>query len=146
MREAAGGSVLTVNWHGAKVGRAVGTLALGLLLYFGLPKVAPVPDAKAFAGQPDPAKPATAAPAKESKPALNLAAPPAALSEAESKAKAEAEIRTKAEAEAKARAAAEEKRRADWVTGLHLFAIFVTTIVGIIINPLPMGAVALIAT
>src|ERR1035437_8734577 len=128
MREAAGGSVSTVNWHGAKVGRAVGTLALGLLLYFGLPKVAPVPDAKAFAGQPAPAKPATAAPAKESKPALNLAAPPAALSEAE----------------AKARAAAEEKRRADWVTGLHLFAIFVTTIVGIILKPLPMGAVAMI--
>src|SRR5665647_725647 len=116
MREAAGGSVLTVNWQGAKIGRSVGTLALGLLLYFGLPKVAPVPDAKAFAGQPAPAKPATAAPAKESKPALNLAAPPAALSEAESKAKAEAEIRTKAEAEAKARAAAEEKRRADWVS------------------------------
>jgi len=33
---------------------------------------------------------------------------------------------------------------ADWVRGLHLFAIFVTTIVGIILNPLPMGAVAMI--
>ena len=140
MKVAAGESMSTANWQGAKVGRAVGTLALGLLLYFGLPKVAPVPDAKAFAGQPAPA-----APAKESKPALNPAAPPAALSEAESKAKAEADIRSKSEAEAKAKAAAEEKRRADWVTGLHLFAIFVTTIVGIILKPLPMGAVAMIA-
>jgi DASS family divalent anion:Na+ symporter len=33
---------------------------------------------------------------------------------------------------------------ADWVRGLHLFAIFVTTIVGIVLNPLPMGAVAMI--
>src|SRR5664279_103522 len=144
MREAAGGSVLTVNWQGAKLGRAVGTLALGLLLYFGLPKVAPVPDAKAFAGQPAPAKPAAAAPAKESKPALNPAAPQAAPSEAELKARAEADVRSRAEADAKARTAAEEKRRADWVTGLHLFAIFVTTIVGIILKPLPMGAVAMI--
>jgi DASS family divalent anion:Na+ symporter len=144
MREAAGGSVSTVNWQGARVGRAVGTLALGLLLYFGLPKLAPVPDAKAFAGQPAPAKFTAAVPAKESKSALNPAAPPAALSEAESKAKAEADDRSKAEAEAKDKAAAEEKRRADWVTGLHLFAIFVTTIVGIILKPLPMGAVAMI--
>src|SRR5664279_5925873 len=144
MKVAAGESMSSANWQGARVGRAVGTIVLGLLLYFGLPKVAPVPDAKAFAGQPVPAKPAAAAPAKELKPVLNPAAPPVALSEAESKAKAEADIRSKAEAEAKAKAAAEEKRRADWVTGLHLFAIFVTTIVGIILKPLPMGAVAMI--
>src|ERR1019366_7161457 len=106
MKVAAGESMSTANWQGAKVGRAVGTLALGLLLYFGLPTVAPVPDAKAFAGQPQ-AKPAPATPAKESKPALNPAAPPAALSEA--KAKAEADDRFKAEAKAKAKAAEEEK-------------------------------------
>jgi Beta-lactamase len=88
MRKAAGGSVSTANWQGAKVWRTVGTLALGLLLYFGLPTVAPVPDAKAFAGQPAPAKPAPATPAKESMPAVNPVAPSAALSEAESKAKA----------------------------------------------------------
>src|ERR1035438_9485135 len=97
MKVAAGESMSSANWQGARVGRAVGTIVLGLLLYFGLPKVAPVPDAKAFAGQPVPAKPAAAAPAKESKPALNPAAPPAALSEAESKAKAEADIRSRSE-------------------------------------------------
>ncbi len=156
------------GWQGAKVGPAVGTLALGLILYFGLPAIAPVPDAKAFAGQPAAPKPAAkpaaakpaatkpdaAAAAKESKPAAPAAAPavaPAPLTEAEAKAKAEAdakakadEAKAKADAETKAKAAAEEKRRADWLTGLHLFAIFVTTIVGIILKPLPMGAVAMI--
>src|ERR1039458_4302770 len=99
MKVAAGESMSSANWQGARGGRAVGTIVLGLLLYFGLPKVAPVPDAKAFAGQPVPAKPAAAAPAKESKPALNPFAPPAALSEAESKAKAEADIRSKVDEE-----------------------------------------------
>ncbi len=71
--------------RGARPWPAVLTLLLGTVLFLGLPLSVPVPDAKAFAGQP-----------------------------------------------------------ADWVRGLHLFAIFVTTIVGIIFNPLPMGAVALI--
>ncbi|MFI5167797.1 MAG: anion permease [Thermoanaerobaculales bacterium] len=47
-------------------------------------------------------------------------------------------------AETKEKQAAEAARRADWVKGLHLFALFVTTIVGIILKPLPMGAVAMI--
>lgn len=141
---AAGDSLLTAIWQGVKVGPAVVTFVLGVILYFGLPMVAPVPDPGAFAGQPTPAKSAAAAPAKESRPALKPGAPPAALSGMESKAKAEADVRTRAESEAKARAAAEVKRRADWVTGLHLFAIFVTTIVGIILKPLPMGAVAMV--
>src|ERR1035437_9817302 len=51
MKVAVGESVSTANWQGAKIGRAVGTLALGLLLYFGFPKVAPVPGGKGFAAQ-----------------------------------------------------------------------------------------------
>jgi di/tricarboxylate transporter len=42
-----------------------------------------------------------------------------------------------------AAAKAEEKRRDDWTRGLNLFAIFLTTIVGIILRPLPMGSVAM---
>ena len=50
----------------------------------------------------------------------------------------------KAEAEAKTKAEAEKVRQADWIRGLHLFAIFVATILGIILRPLPMGAIAII--
>jgi DASS family divalent anion:Na+ symporter len=138
-----------------------------LLLYFGLPSLVRIPDAKVFTGQPVAAKPAPAA-----KPALKVeakvAAPPAATTpakpltkaaaeakvkaeseaklkaEADTKAKAEAEAKVKGEADAKAKVDAETKRRADWEKGLHLFAIFVTTIVGIIVKALPMGAVAMI--
>jgi DASS family divalent anion:Na+ symporter len=151
---------------------AFGTLALGLVLYFGLPRMVPVPDAKLFAGQPVAAKPAAApakpAPNPEAKPSAAPAgvATPAvptkpltkaqveakAQAEAEAKAraevgakaKAEADAKVKSDAEAKAKMDAEAKRKADWEKGLHLFAIFVTTIVGIIVKALPMGAVAMI--
>ena len=159
------------GWQGARPIPALATLVLGLILYFGLPTVVSVPDAKFFTGQPAAAKPAATAPAK---PAAKPAAPTAALVtapaptpvkpltkaqqeakakaeaeakakvEAEAKAKAEADAKVKAEADAKAKADAEVKRKADWVRGLHLFAIFVTTIVGIIVKALPMGAVAMI--
>jgi DASS family divalent anion:Na+ symporter len=147
------------------------TLVVGLVLYFGLPSLVPVPEAKVFTGQPAAPKPAAApAPAKAAVPPARpapvtvtaTAEKPRPLSRAEAEAKAkaeaeakvwaesqaklkaEAEAKAKAEADAKVKAAAEEKRRADWVKGLHLFAIFVTTILGIILKPLPMGAVAMI--
>jgi DASS family divalent anion:Na+ symporter len=142
-------------------------LALGLILYFGLPQLVQVPDAKVFTGQPVAAKPTPAA-KPEVKPEAKLTAPPSvalpakpltkAAAEAQgkaeaeaklklaaqAKAKAEADAKVKAEADAKAKLEAESKRKADWVKGLHLFAIFVTTIVGIIAKALPMGAVAMI--
>lgn len=160
-------------WQGAKPLPAAATLILGVVLYVGLPLIAPVPDAKVFAGQPAPPKPAAAAPAAKEAPKAApsaatttasakeapkaaapetsgvgtpakpaAAAPAAAPADAEAKAKAEAAAKAKALEDAKAKA--EDKRRADWVKGLHLFAIFVATIVGIILKPLPMGAVAMI--
>jgi DASS family divalent anion:Na+ symporter len=157
------------GWQGARPAPALATLAIGLLLYFGLPKAVAVPDAKLFAGQavavkPTPVPAAKAAPKPEAKPAAvqPLTAPPKPLTkkEAEARAKVEAELKAKAdadatakavveakvkvEAEAKVRAEAEARRKADWVKGLHLFAIFVTTILGIILKALPMGAVAMI--
>ena len=148
------------GWQGAKLLPAVVTIALGVILYVGLPLVVPIPDAKAFLGQPAPPK-APAAPAPAAKEAPKGAAAPAAVpatapvvapavapapasDAAAAKAKLEADAKSKAEADAKAKAAAEEKRKADWLKGLHLFAIFVATIVGIILKPLPMGAVAMI--
>ena len=153
------------GWQGAKPVQALATLVLGLLLYFGLPRMVPAPDAKLFAGQPVAAKPAPAPAKPAAAPAPASAATPApakamtkaqleakakaeveakAKVEAEAKAKAEADAKVKAEADTKAKAEAEAKRKADWVRGLHLFAIFVTTIVGIILKPLPMGAVAIL--
>jgi len=162
------------GWQGAKPAQALATLALGLVLYFGLPSVVPVPDAKAFAGVPAVAKPAAPAakpaPKPEAKPAAAAPAKPAAAPaapakpltraqlaakaqaddearlkvEAAAKVKADADAKVKAEADAKAKVEAETKRKADWVKGLHLFAIFVTTIAGIILKALPMGAVAMI--
>nr|WP_243293239.1 anion permease [Geothrix sp. SG198] len=157
------------GWQGARPVPALATLALGLILYFGLPQMVSVPDAKLFTGQPAAPKPAAAAPAKPAaKPAAPAVAPVTApvsakaltkaqqeakakaeaeakaKVEAEAKAKAEAEAKVKAEVEAKARMDAEAKRKADWVRGLHLFAIFVSTIVGIIVKALPMGAVAMV--
>ena len=163
------------GWQGARPLPALATLALGLVLYFGLPSVVPVPDAKVFAGVPVAAKPAAPpaakpAPKPEAKPAAAAPAKPAAAPaapakpltkaqlaakaqadeearlkvEAAAKVKAEAEAKVKAEADAKAKVDAETKRKADWVKGLHLFAIFVTTIAGIILKALPMGAVAMI--
>jgi len=153
------------GWQGAKPGPALATLILGLALYFGLPKVVSVPDAKLFAGQPVAAKPA---PKPEVKPPAPVVAPapvpmsakPLTKAQQEAKAMAEAETRAKVETEAKAKATAEAKikvdaeakakveaearRKADWEKGLHLFAIFVATIVGIIVKALPMGAVAMI--
>jgi len=158
------------GWQGAKPIPALATFALGLILYFGLPHLVSVPDAKLFTGQPAVAKPASAAPAKPAAKPTTVPAPapvaapaPAkpftkaqleakakadaeakAKVDAEAKAKAEADAKVKAEADAKAKVDAETKRKADWVKGLHLFAIFVTTIVGIIVKALPMGAVAMI--
>ncbi|HEY3400420.1 MAG TPA: anion permease [Geothrix sp.] len=159
------------GWQGARPIPALATLLLGLVLYLGLPRLVSVPDAKVFTGQPAVAKPVPAVPAKPAaKPAVPVAAPAAtpapapakplakaqleakakadaeakAKAEAETKAKAEADAKVKADADAKAKVDAEAKRKADWVKGLHLFAIFVTTIVGIILKALPMGAVAMI--
>ena len=163
------------GWQGARPLPALATLALGLVLYFGLPGVVPVPDAKVFAGVPVAAKPAAPpaakpAPKPEAKPAAAAPAKPAAAPaapakpltkaqlaakaqaddearlkvEAAAKVKADADAKVKAEADAKAKVEAETKRKADWVKGLHLFAIFVTTIAGIILKALPMGAVAMI--
>lgn len=157
------------GWQGARPGPALGTLILGLLLYVGLPRLVPVPEARLFTGQPvatKPALPAKPAQKLEARPAAPLSAPattPArpltkaqleamaraeaeakAKVEAEAKAKAAAEARVKAEADAKTKVEAEARRKADWEKGLHLFAIFVTTIVGIILKALPMGAVAMI--
>src|SRR5512133_549254 len=156
------------GWQGARPLPALATLILGLILYFGLPRLVSVPDAKLFTGQPAAAKPVPAMPAKPAAKPLPAPAPAAAplpakpltkaqqeakakveaearaKVEAEAKAKAEADAKVKAEAEAKAKVEAETKRKADWVKGLHLFAIFVTTIVGIIVKALPMGAVAMI--
>jgi len=157
------------GWQGARPAQAIATLLLGLILYFGLPALVSVPDAKVFTGQPTAPK---AAPAALPKPPAKAAAPASAVSpaaapakpltksqaeakvkaeedakakvEAEAKAKAEADALVKAAADTKAKADAEAKRRADWVKGLHLFAIFVATIVGIILKSLPMGAVAMI--
>ena len=181
------------GWEGAKPGRLLATLAVGCLLYFVLPKVAPLPDGKLFAGTAGAkaaaakpgdkgakpgdkaAKPADKAgkPAEAAKPAAvksEAAAKPAepkaaakkpvlsakelaaqqaeaeakAKLEAAAKVKADAEAKVKAEADAKTKAEAEKLRQSDWVRGLHLFAIFVATILGIILRPLPMGAVAMI--
>lgn len=172
------------GWQGAKPWPLLATLAIGSLLYFVLPRVAPVPDAKIFSGaagakvsaktgdkSPKPAadkaaKPAVTeqatgkvSPAKPSqepaaakKATLSLKEQAAKQAEAEAKlkfeaaakAKAEAEAKVKAEADAKAKVEAEKVRRSDWIRGLHLFAIFVATIIGIILRPLPMGAVAII--
>ncbi|HEX7554433.1 MAG TPA: DASS family sodium-coupled anion symporter [Geothrix sp.] len=118
------------GWQGARPGAAIATLVLGLLLYVGLPRVVSVPEVKLFAGQPVAAKPAALAPTNKAEP--------------DAKAKVEAEAKLRAEADPRARLEAEAKRKADWVKGLHLFAIFVTTIVGIILKALPMGAVAMI--
>ncbi|BDU74649.1 anion permease [Mesoterricola silvestris] len=160
------------GWQGAKPLQLFATVLVGCLLYFVLPRLAPVPDAKLFAGSAG-AKAAAAkkdktakpAPDKAAKPAVDKAPAPAAEKaspsakdlaaarmeaevkakvEAGLKARAEAEAKTKAEADAKAKADAEKLRREDWVRALHLFAIFVATILGIILRPLPMGAVAII--
>ena len=164
-------------WQGAKPVELIITLAVGTALFFGLPAVSRVPDAKLFTGAAKAAaakpadkaaKPAEKAADKAPKPAeAKLEAPKAAPAkkpvlsakeqaaraaeaeakaklEAAAKAKADAEAKVKAEADAKAKAEAEKVRQADWVRGLHLFAIFVATILGIILRPLPMGAVAMI--
>ncbi len=117
--------------------------------------------AKAGEAKPGEAKPAKAPEAKapDAKPAApvkkavlsakELAAQKAeveakAKADAVAKAKADAEAKVKAEADAKVKAEAEKVRQADWTRGLHLFAIFVATILGIILRPLPMGAVTIL--
>ncbi|WP_243285877.1 anion permease [Geothrix terrae] len=125
------------GWQGAKPIPALATLVLGLILYFGLPQMVSVPDAKLFTGQPAVPKPAAAAPAKPAaKPAAPTATPAApaaapvaapapakpmtkaqleakAKAEADAKAKVEAEARAKAEGEAKVKAEADAKAKAD---------------------------------
>jgi DASS family divalent anion:Na+ symporter len=108
--------------RGLKLKPALATLAIGLALYLGLPRLAPLPGIESFKGT------ATATQV--------VAAPKGA----DPRAAAEAP----APAAAKAQAALEARRQADWVRGLHLLAIFITTIVGIILKPMPMGAVAII--
>lgn len=116
-------------------------------------KPAPKPEAKpAAAPASTPKAPAAAVPTAKPKPLtkaeaeakLQAEAAAKLKAEAEAKAKADAEAKVKAEAEAKAKLEAEAKRKADWQKGLQLFAIFVTTIAGIILKALPMGAVAMI--
>jgi len=129
------------RWQGVKPAKALFTLILGAALFFGLPAFVPAPGARAFWGQAGAPKAAPKA-APEAKPAPEAkgpeikAAPEAKAPEAKAPA-------PDAQAQAKAEAA-EGRRQADWKKGLHLFAIFVTTIVGIILAPLPMGAVAMI--
>ena len=177
------------GWQGAKPVQLLVTLAVGCLLYFVLPRFAPIPDAKFFSGtagakasakpgdknakpaadkagkpaadkaakpaakpaaaevaMPAPAKPAVkkAAPSAMEQAVLKAEADAKARFEAAAKAKADADAKVKAEADAKAKVEAEKLRQADWIRGLHLFAIFVATILGIILRPLPMGAVAII--
>jgi DASS family divalent anion:Na+ symporter len=146
----------TSYWQGVKPLRGLATFLIGLALFFGLPRLVPTPAAKAFWGQAgapkaavkvEPAKAAasTATPAPAAATAATPA--PAAAKAAEATpapAKAAEATAAQVQAAAKAAAEAESKRQADWVKGLHLFAIFVTTIIGIILAPLPMGAVAMI--
>ncbi len=116
-------------------------------------KPAPKPDTKpAVAPVAKPAAaPAATAPAKAKPPTkaeveakLKAEAAAKLKTDTEAKAKADAEAKVKAEADAKTKAEVEAKRKADWQKGLQLFAIFVTTIVGIIVKALPMGAVAMV--
>src|SRR5208337_4368456 len=122
-------TVSSSGWQGAKPGPTILVLLLGVILYFGLPVVMPVPDARVFAGQPAPPKPAAAvaAPAERSAalaPATPLKTPSGAEQETvaraatTAKAKAEAEANAMADAETKAKRTAEAARRADWVRGL----------------------------
>jgi DASS family divalent anion:Na+ symporter len=109
------------TWRGAKPVKGLGTVFLGLLLFYGLPAVVPAPSARTFWGQAG--APKAVAVVSVPKAAAPRPVPPDT---------------------GQARADAESRRQSDWVRGLHLFAIFVTTIVGIILAPLPMGGVAMI--
>jgi len=115
-----------------KLKPALATLFIGIALYFGLPLLAPVPSAQSFKGTVAPAKTAAVTPKAETPTPAATAQQPAAAAAAPSA------------AEIAAKAALEAKRRADWLRGLHLLAIFITTIIGIILKPLPMGAVAIV--
>ncbi len=105
--------------QGARFLSAAATFFLGLILYLGLPRLAPVPDAGLFAGRSAGSSLAPAESVRAITPAYTTTS-------------------------AKANSDAEARRKADWVGGLHLFAIFVATIVGIIARTAPMGAVAMI--
>ena len=108
---------------------ALATFIIGLALYFGLPHLAPLPAAQSFKGMQASAK-VGAAVSKAAAPGTGSA------SEAAGKVVSETELQAKA--------AQEDKRRSDWLKALHLLAIFITTIIGIILKPLPMGAIAII--
>lgn len=111
-----------------KLKPAFATLIIGLALYFGLPHLLGVP--QSFIG--------TLAPSTVAASKTAVAAPAGTGSQPALAGK------TMTETESKAKAAEEDKRRADWVKGLHLLSIFIATIAGIILKPLPMGAVAIL--
>ena len=113
-----------------KLKPALATFVIGVILFFGLPYLLPVPGAQSFKGTLPQTKAATAV----TRTAPATAATGSVLPGSVSKAADEADV--------KAKSALEDKRRADWVKCLHLLAIFMTTIIGIILKPLPMGAVA----
>jgi len=108
---------------GMKLRPALATLLIGLALYLGLPRLTSMPSALRFKGM------AAAVQAVASAPRTAGSAAVAATQH-------------QAAAETRAAAALEAKRRADWERGLHLLAIFIATIVGIILKPMPMGAMA----
>ncbi len=101
------------NWPGARPVPGLITVLLGVVLYFGLPVVAPAPPASSFRGS------------------VSAAAPHLPV------------VEHPTPAQPAAASSAEAKRQADWRRGLHLFAIFITTIVGIVLRPLPMGSIAM---
>ena len=105
-------------WTGARPFPALTTVALGCLLYFGLPVIAHTPAPGRFRGS---------APSAKHAPAPNV----------------ESLLPEEAQAAEAAAAKTERKRQEDWTRGLRLFAIFITTIVGIVLRPLPMGSVAM---
>jgi DASS family divalent anion:Na+ symporter len=105
--------------------------ALGVALYVLLPRYAALPPPQLFPG---------AAAAKASKAAPDRGAPPAKPAASPAPAPAEAKAAPPASEDPKA----QRQRRDDWTRALHLFAIFVATIAGIIARPLPMGAVTLV--
>jgi len=108
---------------GMKLRPALATLLIGLALYLGLPRLTSMPSALRFKGMAAAVQAVASAPRTAGSAAVAATQPQAA-------------------AETRAAAALEAKRRADWERGLHLLAIFIATIVGIILKPMPMGAMA----
>ena len=130
--------------RGMKPWPAVATVIIGLALYLGLPLLVPVPSPQTFKGMAAAPKVAAVATPMAANPA-----PAAKAGQPDATAKAAADSGAKSQVVSRVPAgdnekAAETKRRGDWEKGLHLLALFITTIVGIILKPLPMGAVAIL--